>query len=492
MDILPMKSDTCQLLSVDFGSTSIKVARFSVSQNGDIGESAEGEWIDYTPDTETTAGIPPFHLLTPAHLDELLHTLHTRILAITPQEQSPHNPLVIVSGLTNTLAITYKGNTALLLDDPSLTTYMTREEEIIISRTCGANGLRSASSLMKLLSVKKHPEILATIFGSKTPITWDDVTFSTILSVVTGFITASKQRYTIPFDDVRAFGTRTLTHGQTIALLDALHILPSKFAIAPSRTIKTPYGLVYQINDFQAEAALVSRLFEVGLIPQTAFVISLDTVGKIMTKYLPWKKTIADLSYETIRNSGRVVKTWIKTLIHPQSQLVLYEEMERILTQNPIDRGYRFYPSVTNASEGLLIAPDGSRVHFEDIRMIPQNDAPHAIVAVARGVGWEMRRIMETCLSENSIQGGAPIVLYGGLTGHNQHGFIDILSHTLPTTQGLYTLPLTNGTLAAVVSALADIPSVPNSSLSFSLTKITKQQSEEKNYSSWLSKRPED
>lgn len=486
-----MKSDTCQLLVIDFGSTSIKTARFSVSADGILKDTQEGEWIDYSPDTEHTSEGLAFHLLTPEHVNELLHKLHTQITALIQHEQSPDNPVLVVSGLTNTLAITHKGNTALLLDDPSLTTHLSREEEIIISRTCGKAGLRSASSLMKLISLKNNPDILTKIFDSGTPIAWKDVTYSTLLSLITGFITHTQQRYTIPFDDVRAFGSRSLQSRQTLALLDALGILPPKCAVAPSRIVKTSYGTVYQINDFQAEASLISRLFEIGLIPQTAIVLSLDTVGKMMTKYLTNKKTIADISYDTLRNSGRVVKTWIKTLINPPSQLALYEEMERILTDNPDDGGYHFYPAVENIHEGLLIAPDGTHITLDECHVIEPKDKRNAIVAFVRGVGWEMRHMIDACLSENSINGDVPIVLYGGLTGHKQHGWIDTLADTLPTTQGLFTLPLTNDMLAAAISALTEIPELPNASLSFSLTKITDRKTEVEKYGVWREKRPD-
>lgn len=485
-----MKSETCQLLCVDFGSTSIKVGTFSVSQTGNLEETAKEQWIDYAPDIGYTNDSSPFHLLTPEHLNALLHTLHNQIQTYKNAEQSPENPILIISGLTNTLAITYKGATALLLDDPSLTVSLTHEEEIIISRTCGASGTRSASSLMKLLALKKHPEILTNIFQSIEPIPWNDVTYSTILSVITERITKTHQRYTIPFDDVRAFGSRFLSPNQTRALLETLQILPSKYAIAPSRIVKTSYGLVYQINDFQAEASLVSRLFELGLIPQTACVLSLDTVGKIMTKYLTNNKTIADISYDTLRNSGRVVKTWIKTLINPQEQHVLYEEMERILIQNPQDFGYHFYPSVQNANEGLLIGPDGSQFRYDDIAKIPEKHKHNVIVAVVRGVGWELRTMIQTCLNKNDILDEVPVVLYGGLTGHNQHGWIDTLAYALPTSRGLYMLPLTNGMLAAAVSAVSEITALPNASLSFSLHKISDKKTEEKKYNIWLSQRP--
>jgi hypothetical protein len=487
-----MKSDTCQLLVVDFGSTSIKTARFSVTKDGILKKEEEGEWIDYLPDINHTTGVTPFHLLIPEHLSGLLHTLHTQIIRISPQERTPHNPLLVVSGLTNTLAITHKGKTTLLLDDPSLTPKLTPQEEIIISRTCGRAGLRSASSLMKLLAIKKDTGILSSIFNSQIPIGWNDVTFATALSVVTGYITQTQQRFAIPYDDVRAFGTHTLTPNQTIALLDTLDILPSKFAVAPARTVKTASGPVYQINDFQAEAALVSRLFEIGLIPQTAFVISLDTVGKILTKYLPSKKTIADISYTTLRNSGRVVKTWIKTLIRPLPQVAFYEEMDRILTESPADGGYHFYPAFSDDTEGICIAPDGSVMHFGDIHMIPENNRAQVVVAVARGIGWEMRHMIDECLRANTMTHGTPIILYGGLTGHNQHGWIDTLSFTLPTKHGLFTLPLTNGMLAAAVSALSEIPSLPNASLSFVLTKITDKPNEKTEYTKWCARRPRD
>jgi hypothetical protein len=491
MGILPMKQEPCQLLCVDFGSTSIKTVRFSVSEKGEFTEEAEDEWIDYIPDTHTAPDGSVFHLLTPDHFDAILHKLHTQVTAITPQDVSPKNPILVVSGLTNTLTITHKGKTALLLDDPSLTTQLSREEEIIISRTCGTDGLRTASSLMKLLALKKNPGILAALFGSPAQITWNDVTFATALSVVTGFLTHTQQRYTVPHDDLRAFGSHALNAAQTTALLSTLDVLPAKFAISPSRVVKTSFGLVYQINDFQAEAALVSRLFELGLIPQTALVISLDTVGKILTKYLTFEKTIADMSYDTLRNSGRVVKTWIKTFLSPLADRAFYNEMETILTHNPDDAGYVFYPSVKNTPEGLLIAPDGTSFTVNDIGTIPKIHKRHAVVAVVRGVGFEMRLMVERCLTENTIRGSAPIVLYGGLTGHNQHGWVKTLAYTFPSKEEIYTLPLTNGTRAAAVSALTEIPSLPAVSLSFSLTKITGMASGDKQYAEWRKNRPD-
>src|SRR3989338_8630656 len=164
-------------IGFDFGSTAIKFEIHSnLNSDRQLKPVAHAHRHISYPSTTTNFGASEYRFMAPKQTDSLLLRLkkeHENNLGLTheliaSQSGQSDKPIVMttLTGFTQSLAVIYEGKTAIIIDEPSLSTKPTAIQKIILEKYLGKKGAENKiSTIMKLISLINNPEILTQLFG---------------------------------------------------------------------------------------------------------------------------------------------------------------------------------------------------------------------------------------------------------------------------------------------------------------------------------------
>ncbi|MFC1647361.1 hypothetical protein ACFL1A_03695, partial [Patescibacteria group bacterium] len=404
----------------------------------------------------------------------------------------PGLSIIAISSFTNDLVVIDNDEYVVLLDDPSLTCNIPDTEKNSFYNKYGIKLIQKASSLTKLLAIKKCPNILESLFSKST--NFSALSFSTMLGILTEKLSDGEIKAGIPADEVRAFGIPHMSNTQLESLLADIGINTDKTSVIKTRYLQGKDAMFYQINDFQAEIITLKMLYKNKVLPKDAVIISLDTVAKIITPDTNLPKQINGFGYDTIRNGGRVTKTWFAKLFSNKYRTrAYYENINKI--HSKAAKKYSspkiyFYPQTNFDENGVIIDSAGNTITLANIdKLLANTKLEDIIIAITLGLGFELRFQCDS-LIDNFSSKNMPIYLYGGLTSHDQTGWLTILLETMPKTN-IYRLDLPSGAKACAYAAISELNLKETPQIKFETFLLGSGGQRNKEFQLWLQKRTE-
>ncbi len=403
------------------------------------------------------SGLPPFKIIDGTIIDDFMNTVRA-----FRQNTGPPD-MYVLTGLINSLAVFGEnGKTIVMLDDPSARTELTSNQKAVISAVLPdpyvfeREGLKIASSLMKVLFLRNHPEAIRALFGDAA--TFEKLRFSSLRGLLTEKLIREHDREfrlsnLVPSGgDTRAFagGNVGIDGNRMGVLFRRLGIHDRQINLLRNPMVVHAYRdqyrvenqvRVYNVQDFEANAWMISRFIGKEHFQDADF-IELDSVLKIIRrkkspaqpvvglKTLPGLEEI--LEYSTQRNGANAINNICKFLadqhghLHGFWQEDLYKairDISAVCLQNSEISRYFYYPD--KGLYGTLI----ERKKEDDIVIIdPQTDLSkkydiqqikEMIAVVIRGVAYNVRKKQEEI---TQVRSDAPVsshFLYGGLSTYD-------------------------------------------------------------------------
>lgn len=350
--------------------------------------------------------------------------------------------ITAMTGLTNSLVARYEDKIIVLLDEPSLRGKLTDEQTRILNEIIGEKGAQKQSTVRKLLALKNDPKLVKKLFGNQ--VSFADLQFSTVLGALKSIITDDKS-FVVPFDDLKGFGRKDLTVQEVQKMMQDLKIDKKQISFYESKYAKAPNGeIIYTVNDFSGEAAVISELRKNGEIIKNSIVVGLDSVVKIVTNLpLGTEGFFPEYGerYTTQRMGANIntklMKSFLK-ILHNYEWEVDYKKIDDILHTaaiNKIRSSYLYFPDHHNGgSTGTIYKnEDGTLIPMGNkdlIKIEDEKEKENLALGIAVGMVFGIREKIESIWEKNNLE-NSPIFLYGGLI-YKQPGWADIIAQALP------------------------------------------------------------
>jgi hypothetical protein len=474
-------------ISADIGSTVIKVGRYLIIP-GQLDKPTTSSLIpgsdrkiSYRTQTlEYGSKKKKFRYMDTEQTNNLLSELKTAWEASFKEDQQIYKnqslPITTLTGFTQSLAVIYKDKTVVLLDEPSLITRPTPDQMSVLSNEnyWGADASKKQiNSIIKLLSLKNHPQILKKLFGDD--VEFKDLKFSSMLGLIKQFLKGNDSQHSFPLGDLLGFGSKVLTRDQAISMLHELGINDDQINIDESLLDDGgDIGKFYTINDFAGELKVIEKLIETNQIPRWSYFIGLSSVGKFATYlYNPKTKKMAmtneAVSYTTQRMGANAL-TKLGPELFPNKENSFepdYQYIDQILSDaadQDLKTPYLYFPDIHDENNiGTLYRIDNGRIKNIELKKIKGfnvEERKKILLAIAQGISFGLRElIMET--SELNARVKGPIYIYGGLL-ENQRGWAKVISQCIPHHNGIYYLGITSANITTAYLAAKEInPELP-------------------------------
>jgi hypothetical protein len=453
-------------LAIDVGSTKIGLAVYNMRTLSEVGlgdgERIDKFWCWYDQDIHLTHAARrdpvsgeklttekvPLQWKT-ADGDELFAKISEQASFLLSETDISLEDLnaIVLTGFTNSLAVCYNGRTLVILDEPSLQTELSDQERAIVAQAHGVFGesassyeIKAQSSLMKLLALRAHPEIVEAMFGDG--VTFSDLSFNTMLGLVAGAFREGGFSE-IPFPDMRAFtGNNHVDSEVTCRMLAFLGFSSEQISFMPDfqHLVLAEHPPYFFVNDFGAEKQHLTRLWEHGILLENDVIISTDSVGKIISA-APHLEHFVDPAlaaswtgfeaigsrqyfYTTQRVVGNVYGAWMQGRLtrglwaeEEDRGHLFYDNVNLVIGEgiDEEDSPYFFNPDGVDSGAGeigALFKKSGEQISLDEALDLPASERKKIIRAIARGVYFGMRSKIE----DAEINGSGRIFCYGGMT----------------------------------------------------------------------------
>ena len=389
---------------VDLGSTNMKLAMWNPSDclaipddHTDNPNLVRKVHLKDKTDQMQLTGLTPFKYV---DYDRVLPLINRHIGELEEANGEAEN--YVVTGFTNNLAVTLvkrddngvktRGKTYILLDEPSAVTDLTaQQKELMRSHSpdpegFDRDGLKRASSLMKVAFIINHPEAIQALFGDEVKI--DDLEFSTMQGLVARDIVNRQDPNfmlgnTVPAGgDTRSFGGGNIegaSREATIDLILKMGLRPDQIVFETSPVItffanRREEKKMLLIQDNEANLLLMHHLMETYQIPATAFTFEGDSVWKLAIKdgkdKLPGLKRINGMRYMAQRMGGNATEDWGQKIANHMQYFGMdnygfdfYIYLAKIIREKENDQSTNFFYYPDIGDRGVLVDADGAEVN---------------------------------------------------------------------------------------------------------------------------------
>ncbi len=450
------------ILAIDIGSTSIKIEIWRYA-NGNFQLIADQRpWIDYDPEIVELDNHDQIKILRQSALDKIIAAIENKA-ALCKDQLNSSLFLNAVTGFNHSLVLSYQGENAVILDDPTPAVIPTKSQLDILNNYLDQEQINllseKPSTLGKIIYLLNHPEIIKQLFG-REELNLTDLQFSTMRGLIAKTITGRTQ-LSVPQSEIRSFANWQGGQQQLKQMLIELGLQTGQIHFESSNFISAPNGHAFDCGDFEGEQqSCLFVLEQQNTDPKTIFV-ALDTVGKTSAQYENMPKKL-EMGYNTQRMTARVNKDWMRKLATECTQMVdVYPFVDQILREalnTGLETPYLFYP--TENGLGILIKTDGKsyqKISRAEAAGKDLNERKKIILAIALGIAFGLRQKIEGIRTANNIDLNQNICLYGGLVGKNkqgiQWGWREIFLEAFPPAS-INILDLPSGASAAAFAAL--------------------------------------
>ncbi len=421
-----------KVIVIDVGSTGLKIGAAYFGE-GDLSVAMSNIWKDWSSYSQVLEipGYPPFRYVSSQKLNEL-GTYITETVADVKEtlQGGKHAPIVLAeTGFTNSLVITYKGESVMLLDGPSA--HLTTIPESITTIMSEHNTTKDPKelrilSIMKLLTVKQQEELLAELFHTDS-VSFEDVQFNSMLGHVTDLFRPGVVSSGFPIADAKGLGSPAFLDKNNIdkvhAFLSDLGVTPRQLFINDEPMVATfENNVAAIINDWVAEADLMGEQRRRGIYPHDAVIVACDTVAKLMSAELEFVKlsSSAKEHYTTQRVAGGVNLLWMKYMYPTAKGTIDFGHVNAVL-EECLDNNVRcteFYYDPDDTSDnqdhgGLWMRTDEGLVMLEptDLGNLTEHQKQQAVLAICEGVFFALRKKIDDVRGTKPFP---PVVTYGG------------------------------------------------------------------------------
>jgi hypothetical protein len=478
--------DNLDIITVDCGSTSTKLKLHHYTRAAGISTAEDKIYSRDSRHTEYRIrdGKNEFNFksITDANLVRMLALIDDRIAAV--KNTLNHPPLLVVTGFTNSLAVRYTDGATktikniILLDEPSLKSDFTPTQKDIYFKYLNTRDIKPKSTIMKLITLYNHPNIIRSIFGDTA--TFNDLTFGTMLGTVTEKLSGDVSEFGMPIDDIRGLGNNGLDMGTAYRMLVEMiygSLTPVNedrtrriLRIHPEHFVSSAKAIIMEVNDFTAETRLIRDRIDQdktspNQIPENSIILALDTVGKIIWNHPdPDSKQINGLGYDIQRTTGLIMTKWNKSAYSlADGGEPDYPGIDNILT-GAVNSGaatdYVFFPDLNDDNEiGMLFSKksDGSLIKImpDEIGTMSEPEKKSIILATAQGIFFGLRRMITRRFPDLNEPRKRPVICYGGIGSNGQEGWNRLFAEIFfDISDVVGRLDLPSGNTAAAYTAL--------------------------------------
>jgi len=374
---------------------------------------------------------------------------------------------LVVTGLTNSLAVKYtnkEGQTTekIILDNPSVITALTKEQDQILEEHLGPDyrkkgGLKDSSSIMKLLVLKNHPEVVEQLFGDD--VHFEDLRFSTMLGVIAGFF-GDRSYEQVPLEDLRGFATNNdiaVKHVNKMLFKLGLPQLPftENTGIVGHGEKPEDIFVCDVLNDFNVETQVDQRLWELGILDPNSILVYTDGVTKVKRLQRepldPTLRRYDQVEYSTFRMKGRILQgayDLLRFITEKRKGKVMYEKVDVILDKVKQNQShqYQFFPGIGLYRKSLSGGKLWEKVKIEEVAQADETTQNEMVLSIVLGSAFQMKELVEKMsVGQTELPN---IILTGGLV-NMRPTWAEVYAQCLPNSQ---LLEMPSGGFAAALA----------------------------------------
>lgn len=432
---------------VDFGSSTIKVG----SSTGNIPPSIETIYYN----NRNIIGVPldgGWAQIKIVSGEELKH-IATAIKARVPNEltalsiTSAKKPVYVWRQTPDGI------QEALILDDPSLTTDPTDEEEQLIRGTLHLDKpIDPNNPLIKILALRHNPALVEYLFGQQA--TFEELKFGTLATFVRRVFGDPDPR--VGRNYVLAFGMNGSQETDVISLVERLG-LSSQLQFEEETIVRRGPTEIQEGDDFRIELDALKAIFEEGLFPPGSIIIAADSVGKVIDLSRgdgSWgrldSKQVA--RYKTLRTFGQA-NNWLKPLVANQAvQRGVPPEalVDEVLRSGYAPKNWYFDPHGNKENGAIYTRRKGGKwIEVPENELTSEKYRKHR-EAIIRAVAWGVALAIAELVPQSNQNGN--IYVYGGLVGEYAYGknlgWRRIIRAVMPKNREIYLVKLSSAATA--------------------------------------------
>jgi hypothetical protein len=344
----------------------------------------------------------------------------------------------------------------LILDEPSLTTQLSLEEETLIRETLSLEKpIDQNNPLIKILALKHNPKLVSFLFGDGAQ--FDQLHFGTLTTFIRSVVTGDSDQK-VGKNYILAFGMNGCLESDVLYLVKQLG-LSDQLQFEADEVARVNQIEIREGDDFRVELDTLKACASDGLFPPGSIIIGADSVGKVIdlnpeTADGLWGRLDAKqvARYETLRTFGQA-NNWLRPLVADQAQkrnLPAEALIDEVLQTGYAPKDWYFDPHGNHENGAIYTRNKGGKWIEVPESELKTEKYDHQRKSIIRAVAWGVASAITELIPQRRPDGN--IYVYGGLVGEYPYGenvgWQRVIRSVMPRNREVYLVRLSSAAVA--------------------------------------------